>query len=885
MRLEIDGREVDAAPGDSILDAARALGVSIPTLCFDARLPPEGGCRVCQVEVEGEPEPLAACCARVREGMRVRTASPRLDALRQDLLALIAGQAGAPPRASADGTPFERLLARYRVVPPSAAHAPAQPPLEIHPLLRFAAERCILCRRCINVCDDLQGQFVYAVEGRGGTARLAAGDGAGKTDCVACGACVDACPTGALLDIDRLDAARAERRTPSVCGYCGVGCAVEIESAGERVLRIGGVADSPVNHGQLCAKGRFAHAHRRAPDRLTRPLRRGPDGELHAVPWSEALAFAAARLRDTRDRHGPRALAALCSSRSTNEAAYLLQRLFRSALASNNVDCCARVCHASTAQALRSVTGTGAASASYADIERARCIVIAGANPTEAHPVIGARLKQAVRRGASLVVIDPRATELAGYADVHLAPRPGTNVALWNALARILVDEGLIDVAYLQQRCEGYEALRSFLATSSPEAAGVRTGVPVEAIRAAALRIGRDAPALFVSGLGLSEQTQGTDAVRALCNVALLTGSIGRPGAGMLPLRGQNNVQGNADMGAMPDLVTGYQALDAPDVRARLEQVWGAAPPLEPGRTLPELLDSAAAGELRALWICGEDIAQSDPNETHVRAALTRLEFLVVQEMFPTETTGYAHLVLPAAGALEQDGTFTNAERRIQRVRAAVAPPGEARPDWEVIRDLGLALGLRWRFEAPSQVMDEIARVAPHLFGGVSYARLEPHGLQWPCPSPEHPGTPNVHADRFLRGRALLSCVSEREGPEERVPGYPYLLITGRILEHYNVGSMTRRSPLEALAPDDRLEIHPDDAASERISDGARVAIESRWGRANARALVTPRVARGQLFLSFHHPETHTNRVTGPSLDPESHCPDYKVTAVRLARA
>ncbi len=883
-RTSFDGRAVAPQERETILAAAARLGVEIPALCFVPGLPPEGGCRLCLVEIAGEGHPAAACHTELRAGMRVRTRGERLEALRREVLALyVAHAAPGTFRAVPNATAFERLLARHRVEPAQVSPLPgAQAPLEVHPLLRFEPDRCIACRRCVSACESIQGQFVFAAEGRGGAVRLTAvADADGRTDCVACGACVDCCPTGALSDVDR-GGTPAEARTRSVCGYCGVGCALEIETRGDDVLRISGVADSPVNRGHLCAKGRFAHPHRRSPERLVRPRVR-ERGVLRAVSWDDALEFAAHRLREIRERHGSEAIGVLTSSRSTNEAAYLLQRLFRSALGTNHVDCCARVCHASTAEALRDVTGTGAASASFADIERACAIVLAGANPTEAHPVVGARLKQAARRGARLVVIDPRATELTGFAHVWLRPRPGTNVPLWNALARVLLDEDSVDHAYLAARCEGLAELRAFLTGSSVEAAASITGVPAAEIRAAAHLLGRAGPSLFVFGLGLSEQSQGTDAVRGLANLALLTGSVGRAGAGLLPLRGQNNVQGNADMGSMPDLVTGYQRLDDANLRARLEREWGALPPRAKGKTLPEMLDAAERGELRALWIQGEDVAQSDPDEHHVRAALARLDFLAVQELFETQTTAYAHLVLPAAGALEQDGTFTNGERRIQRVRRAVAPPGEARADWEVIRDLGRRLGLAWDYASPAQVMDEIARVAPAHFGGVAYDRLDRDGLQWPCPERSHPGSATVHADGFLRGKGRLSVLPYRPAPEQPSARFPYVLITGRVLEHYNVGSMTRRSPLLALAPEDLLEVHPADAEREGIWDGARVRVESRFGFAVAPALVTERVAPGQLFLSFHFPETHANRVTGSSVDPESHCPDYKVTAVRLA--
>jgi predicted molibdopterin-dependent oxidoreductase YjgC len=451
-------------------------------------------------------------------------------------------------------------------------------------------------------------------------------------------------------------------------------------------------------------------------------------------------------------------------------------------------------------------------------------------------------------------------------------------------MARILLEQGRIERQYVQARAEGLDSLEQLLESVSVAEAARTAGVREQQVARAARLIADHGPALFVTGLGLSETTQGTASVIALCNIAMLTGSIGRPGAGMLPLRGQNNVQGNADMGSMPNQVTGYQPLDDGRVRARLESIWGMAPPREAGRTIPEMIDGAARGQVRALWIQGEDIAQSDPNQDHVIKALQTLDLLVVQEMFMSETARFAHLVLPAAGALEQDGTFTNGERRIQRVRAAVPPPGESRPDWEVAVDLAEALGERWSYDGPADVMDEIARVAPLSFGGVAYDRLDGDGLQWPCPDREHGGTASVHADGFLRGKGLLVAVDYAASPEHGVDGYPYLLITGRILDHYNVGTMTRRTPSRDLVPADTLEIHPQDANRDAIEDGATVDVQSRWGKITVGCRLSRRVMPGTLFLSFHFPETHTNRLVGPHVDPRSKCPDYKVTAVRLGR-
>jgi formate dehydrogenase alpha subunit len=744
-----------------------------------------------------------------------------------------------------------------------------------HAYLRFELDRCILCRRCVRACDEIQGQFVYAIEGRGAESRLAWGAGSfAASACVSCGACVTSCPTGAIMDSDREVAGDVTSTVLTTCGYCGVGCQLEVHLQTGGVSWIDGAERAP-NRRHLCVKGRYAHAFQKHRDRLTAPLiRRG--GVLVHASWDEAIALVAAKLLEHRGK-----VAGLSSSRSTNEENYLLQKWMRAGLGTNNVDCCARVCHAPSAAGLRVAFGTGAATNSFDDIERADIILVAGANVTVAHPVVGARIKEAVLRGTKLVVIDPRRTELAAMADVHLQVRPGANVPLFNAMASVLVEEGLLDASFIEDRAEGWEEFQSFILRETPERWEHVTGVPGALVREAARLYGGARSPIILNGLGVTEHYQGSEAVMLLANLAILKGAVGREGVGVNPLRGQNNVQGAADMGCQPDLLTGYAAVDDDLARARFEAIWGRKVPSEPGLRIPEIYEAAVRGDVRALFILGEDVAQTDPDASSTKRALEALDFLVVQEIFLSETARLAHVVLPGASFLEKDGTFTSGERRIQRVRRALDPPGEARADWEILLDLMAATGCREAFRHPSEVMEEIAGIAP-AFAGVTYDRLDGAGLQWPVPSGDHPGTPTLHRESFPRGRGKLSRVVYVPSPGL---GDGLILTTGRVLEHYNAGTMTRRTANLLLVGSDPLEIHPLDAEARGIADGDSVVVESTRGKAHAVAKVTERVPRGVVFLSFHFPETRTNAVTGGILDRVSACPEYKVTAVEVRRA
>lgn len=870
--IEVDGKLVTAE--GSLLDACRRAGADVPAFCYDDRLGPGGHCRACLVELDGRLVP--ACTTTASDGQRVSTKSERLASYRLDVAELMLAEAQPAGRVASALSELGATGSRY--VRLGRTREPALD--SSHPYLRLDMQRCITCRLCERACAEIQGQFVFATLGRGAETHIAWGKQPfAATDCVSCGACAAVCPSGAISDVDRERAAALveERSVRTTCSYCGVGCQLSVHVAADDVVRIDG-AMSPVNHGQLCVKGRYAHAFARHPERLTAPLLR-KNGVLEPVGWPEALAYVAKELSRLAGR-----VAALSSSRCTNEENYLVQKWFRAGLGTHDVDCCARVCHAPSAAGMRRSFGTGAATNSLADIERADVFLVAGSNTTVSHPVTGARIKQAVLSGARLIVVDPRRTELAELADVHLRLRPGTNVPLFNALAAVLVEEDLINRRFLAERCQGFEEYAAFIVQQTPERTESLTGIPSELVRRAARLYGRATRPMQVHGLGMTEHYQGSEGVMLLCNLALLVGAVGREGVGVNPLRGQNNVQGAADMGCQPDLLTGYADPSDPAVLERFSQAWGRPLPRRPGRTLPKIYQGIRDGSVAGMFILGEDVVQTDPDANRVRADLQALELLVVQEIFLSETAKLAHVVLPGASFLEKDGTFTNGERRIQRVRRVLEPPGQARPDWQVLCELMAATGYPQRYQHPSEIMDEIAQLAPQL-RGVSYSRLDGDGLQWPVTSPDHPGTPLLHADTFPLGRARLMRVEYVPSPSLADSADKLLLMTGRALEHYNSGSMTRRSANSELLPEDRLQIHPDDAARHGLVDGDAVLVESRFGQATAIADVSDEVAAGTLFMTFHFPDSAANNLTSDVTDRLADCPEYKLTAVQIRRA
>lgn len=899
--LTIDGRAIHATEGTSVMRAAAEAGIAIPKLCATDSLEPFGSCRLCLVEIEGLRGTPASCTTPVAEGMAVRTQTDRLAALRKGVMELyISDHPLDCLTCAANGNCELQDMAgvvglrdvRYGF---AGANHLGQPKDHSNPYFTFDPSKCIVCSRCVRACAETQGTFALTIDGRGFDSRVAAGAGGDfmTSDCVSCGACVQACPTATLMEKSVIAHGQPEHSVVTTCAYCGVGCSFKAEMQGDRVIRMVPLKDGGANEGHSCVKGRFAWGYATHKDRMTKPMiRERVTDPWREVSWDEAIAYTAQQFIDIRWRHGRGAIGGITSSRCTNEEVYALQKMIRTAFGNNNVDTCARVCHSPTGYGLKQTFGTSAGTQDFKSVARADVILLIGANPTDGHPVFASRLKRRLRQGAKLVVIDPRRIDLVRgphvRAAAHLPLRPGTNVALINALAHVIVSENLVDRQFVRDRCESADFARweSFIADSrhAPEAVASITGVAAADVRQAARLYALAPNGAIYYGLGVTEHSQGSTMVMAMANLAMATGNIGRDGVGVNPLRGQNNVQGSCDMGSFPHEFSGYRHVSDDAARQIFEAAWGVALDAEPGLRIPNMFDAAIDGSFKGLFVQGEDIAQSDPNTHHVSAALEALEFLVVQDLFLNETASFAHVFLPGTSFLEKDGTFTNAERRINRVRPVMAARS-GKQEWQVVAELASAMGYSMSWPDAAAIMDEIARVTP-TFQGVSFTTLDRLGsVQWPCNEAAPEGTPIMHRDGFVRGKGRF-MITEFVPTEERASRFfPLILTTGRILSQYNVGAQTRRTDNVHWHPEDLLEIHPHDAEERGIQDGDSVALASRVGATSLRALISERMPQGVVYTTFHHPMTGANVVTTEYSDWATNCPEYKVTAVQVTRS
>jgi formate dehydrogenase alpha subunit len=890
ITLTIDGVTITTARGKTMLEAARDAGIYLPTLCYHPDLEPYGGCRLCIVEVDGVRGLPPSCTLPAEHGMVVRTDSPQLSTVRRSTLELILSDHEGDCLACHKTDLCQlREVSSYLGIDCRPARLRSQPlPVDqSNPFFTFDPNKCILCGICVRTCSEIVGAHAIDFAWRGIDAKITPAGGGLWIDsnCESCGECVTRCPTGALTPKQFQKSARSVK---TVCPYCGVGCSLYLGIRGNRIVSVQGDRESPVNNGRLCVKGRFGLIESvHSTKRLKKPLI-NKNGKFVEATWDEALKLIAQKFQELRARFGPEGLGVISSSRATNETNYLAQKFARATLGTNKIDNCARICHAPSVHGLLRSFGSGAMTNSFGEFDVADCILLIGSNPTEAHPVAGNRIRRAVRRGAKLIVADPRETELAKMADIHLPLRPGTDIALANAMAHHIVSQRLHNPKFIDERTENFEEFWAVVKQYTPDYAEKITGVPAKKIRQAAEMYARARPGMIIYCLGVTEHRNGVVSVQSIANLALITGHIGQPSSGVNPIRGQNNVQGACDMGALPEFLPGYQRWDNPEHVKKFEVAWGVSLPKTSGHYplifCSRMWDDILKGNLHGLYIIGEDVAMTEANISKVRQALERLDFLVVQELFMTPTAELAHVVLPAAGFAEIDGTYSESERRVQRLRKAVEPPGEAKPDWKIICEISGRMGYPMSYQSAADVFEELRKLIPS-YSGITYKRLDENpGLQWPCPTEDHPGTKFLHKEKFTRGKGRLVGI-EQEPPAE-VPDqeYPFLLTTGRVLEHYNCASMTREvAGLEKIIPENFIELSPRDARQLGIHEGDLVRVLSRRGEVGARVHLRS-LPEGVVWMPFHHKEEPTNLITNDALDPICGTAEVKACAVRVER-
>jgi formate dehydrogenase major subunit len=897
VTVTIDGREITVPAGTSVMRAAKMLETTIPKLCATDSLNSFGSCRLCVVEIDGRKGTPASCTTLVEPDMVVRTQTQKVEKIRKNVMELYISDhpldcLTCPANGDCELQDMAGVvgLREVRYGYEGKNHL-ASPTDYSNPYFNFDESKCIVCSRCVRACEEVQGTFALTIQGRGFDSKVSPG---GKdflsSECVSCGACVQACPTSTLEEKSVVDLGMPNRTVITTCAYCGVGCSFKAELRGDELVRMVPHKDGGANEGHSCVKGRFAWGYASHPDRVLTPkIREKISDPWRDATWEEAIEFAASKLKSIQTKYGQQSIGGITSSRCTNEEVYAVQKMIRAAFGNNNVDTCARVCHSPTGYGLKQTFGTSAGTQDFRSVEKSDVILLIGANPTDAHPVFASRMKKRLRQGAQLIVADPRKIDLVRSAHVeashHLPLLPGTNVAMINALGNVVANENLIDWDFVNSRCDlnAFKKWEAFikLPENSPEVVETITGVPAEEIRAAARLYATAKNAAIYYGLGVTEHSQGSTMVMGIANLAMATGNIGREGVGVNPLRGQNNVQGACDMGSFPHEFSGYRHVSDDVVREQFENLWGTTLQKDPGMRIPNMLDAAIVGDFKAIFIQGEDIAQSDPNIKHVKAALASMALVIVQDLFINETAQFAHVFFPGTSFLEKDGTFTNAERRINRVRPVMASK-TGKQEWEVVALLSKALGYEMNFKSSAEIMDEIAQVTPS-FAGVSFAHLDKVGsVQWPCNEANPDGTPIMHIDQFVRGKGQFMETHFVPTEERTTRKFPLLLTTGRILSQYNVGAQTRRTKNSTWASEDLLQIHPSDAELRGVKDGEWVKLASRVGETTLRAQLTAAVPPGVVYTTFHFPVSGANVITTEFSDWATNCPEYKVTAVEV---
>jgi formate dehydrogenase alpha subunit len=875
---------VGSKPTPTILQAAKSAGISIPHLCYQKGLSPTNACRLCMVEVEGISGLVTSCSYPAEEGMKVFTNTERVLSARRLVLELLLSD---HPQdcivcekngvCKLQGYAYEMGIENSRFFG-EKHHCSID---SSNPFIERDYNKCILCGRCVTICEKEMGRGVIDYLYRGFETRIGTYFDKPLQDmnCAFCGQCVSVCPVGALTEKQSKGKGRVweMQKITTVCPYCGCGCTLDINVKDNKIIKITSNSESGINHGRLCVKGRFGYDFIHRDDRLKHPLIR-KNGEFVQSSWDEALGLVAERFSQIKDKYGADSIAGISSARCTNEENFLFQKFMRAVIGTNNVDHCARLCHASTVVGLAATFGSGAMTNAIDEIQDTKCILLTGSNTTECHPIIAIEIRKAVANGAKLIVVDPREIELVDIAHLHLQQKPGTDVAWMNAMMNVILSEGLHDQGFIDSRCEEFEEFKAIIEKCPPEYAEEISGIPAEKIRAAARIYAQAETACIVYSMGITQHTTGVDNVLSTANLAMLTGNIGKKSSGVLPLRGQNNVQGSCDMGALPNVYSGYQQVADENMRIKFEEAWDIHLPTTPGITLTEMLHD----NIKALYIMGENPVISDPDANHVKQALKNKEFLVVQDIFLTETAQVADVVLPAVSFAEKNGTFTNTERRVQLIRKAIEPVGEAMADWKIICELASRMGYDKRYDSESQIMDEISILTPS-YGGIRYNRLEKGGLQWPCLDMNHPGTPFLHKDKFTRGKGKFSAVRYLPAAELPSSKYPYILTTGRILEHYHTGSMTRRCVgLDWMCKQGFVEMNPKDAEGLRVQDGDMVKVSTPRGEIELCARVVETISQGVLFIPFHFVEASANVLTNPALDPKAKIPEFKVCAARV---